>query len=178
MVGQDNQGIKRKKNKFDKARLNLGAIVLILGFLSTLLIPFVTNSDWSTIIKSILSGLLAFGIPELFMIIAIAIMGKDGYNYLKRLFSVLFWRYGPPNEVSLLRYRIGLVMFIVPIIISIIAPYFGSKLVYYEDNKTIIMLVFHFMLLMSLFVLGGDFWEKLRGLFNRKAKINMESLKK
>ena len=64
-------------------RLFWGSIVFISGFLSPLLIPFVIATDLSTGLKSLVSGLLAFGIPELFMIIAVAILGKPGFNYLK-----------------------------------------------------------------------------------------------
>ena len=45
---------------------------------------------------------------------AIAIMGKSGYNLIKdRVFSFLK-KHGPPDRVSPARYRIGLVMFVLP----------------------------------------------------------------
>ncbi|MBW2227735.1 MAG: hypothetical protein JRG99_10595 [Deltaproteobacteria bacterium] len=56
-------------------RLHLGLIVLIIGFLSPLLIPLVTASELPTKWKAVISGCLAVGIPELFSIAAIAIMG-------------------------------------------------------------------------------------------------------
>ncbi len=169
---------KTEKKVVPAGRLNLGAFVLVVGFLTPLLIPLVLKMGWSPGVTSIVSGLLAFGIPELFMIIAIAIMGKEGYNYLKRLFSIIIRRYGPPDEVSLLRYRIGLFMFILPLVLSILAPYIGDKIEFYAHHKTIIMVILHVVLILSLFVLGGDFWEKLRGLFIRRAKIDMQSLSK
>ena len=157
------------------ARLWGGIIILVIGFLSPLLIPLVLSSGFSTGVKSVISGLLAFGIPELFMIIAVGTMGKEGFNYLKRYLSLVIRQYGPPDEVSRIRYRIGLVMFLLPSLVSVVTPYFGNRVAFYENSEVTIMLVLHAMLFLSLFVLGGDFWDKLRGLFNRNAKINFES---
>jgi len=61
-------------------RLRLGLTILIVGWLSPLLIPIVTRTSLATEWKTIISGLLAVGIPEVFTIAAIAIMGKSGYN--------------------------------------------------------------------------------------------------
>jgi len=169
--------MKTTSKKPPTGRLWSGIIVLLVGFLSPLLIPLVLSSGFSTGVKSIVSGLLAFGIPELFMLIAVGIMGKEGFNYLKRYLSLVLRRYGPPDEVSLGRYRIGLFMFILPLIVSIIIPYFGHKVVFFENSEITIMLVLHTMLFLSIFVLGGDFWDKLRGLFIRRAKINFETEK-
>ncbi len=170
--------MKEPEKKSPTSRLWIGIIILLVGFLSPLLIPVVLATEWSTGVKSVISGLLAFGIPELFMIIAVGIMGKDGFNYLKRYLSFVLRKYGPPDVVSPLRYNVGLVMFITPILLSIIAPYFGHKVGFFENSEITIMIVLHVMLIISLFVLGGDFWEKLRGLFIRRAKIDMGSLKK
>ncbi|HBH05034.1 MAG TPA: hypothetical protein DDX92_00340 [Flavobacteriales bacterium] len=147
-----------------KSSIILGTIVMILGFLSPLLIPFVVNSTLSLGLKSLISGLLAFGIPELFMLAGVAIMGKDGFQYLKRILNVLLWRYGPPEYVSPIRYKIGLAMFVFPFIYFNLIPYINLGSVF-DNNTLIINILVHFLWFSSLFVLGGDFWEKLRSLF-------------
>ena len=167
--------MKKTSKKPPTARLWTGIIVLVTGFLSPLLIPLVLSSGLSTGVISVISGLLAFGIPELFMIIAVGIMGKEGFNYFKRYLSLVLRRYGPPDEVSLLRYRIGLFMFFLPLLVSIITPYLGHKVAFFNNSEATIMLVLHGMLFLSLFMLGGDFWDKLRGLFIRGAKIKFET---
>ena len=60
--------------------------ILAIGFLSPLLIPFVARTDWSIGLKSTISEFLAFGIPEVFMLIAVAIMGKQGYEFTQEKF--------------------------------------------------------------------------------------------
>jgi hypothetical protein len=147
------------------SRIRWGAFILVIGFLSPLLIPLVVSSNLSQGIKAILSGALAFGIPEVFMLIAVAIMGKDGFHYLKRYTRLLFKMYGPPDQVSKTRYRIGLILFCIPLIFGFIAPYFLIKVNFYFDNVFLITLFCDIFLVFSLFILGGDFWDKLRSLF-------------
>ena len=109
-------------------RFRLGLTILIGGWLSPLLIPVVTRTSLTTELKTIISGLLAVGIPEVFTVVAIAIMGKSGYNLIKeRIFSLLK-KHGPPDRVSLTRYRIGLAIFVLPILFGWLGPY-GAHLI-------------------------------------------------
>ncbi len=55
-------------------RFRLGATLFIVGFASPLLIPLVTASSLPSAWKAALSGLLALGIPELFSVVAVAVM--------------------------------------------------------------------------------------------------------
>ena len=146
-------------------RLHLGLIVLIIGFLSPLLIPLVTASELPTKWKAVISGCLAVGIPELFSIAAIAIMGKSGFNYIKDRFFRFLKKYGPADRVSRIRHRIGLVMFGLPILFGWLAPYFSSIVPDYDLQGSIVNLIGDVMFISSLFVLGGDFWDKVRSLF-------------
>jgi hypothetical protein len=158
-----------------KGRLIWGGIVFVSGFLAPLLIPWVLSLEISTGMKSLISGLLALGIPELFMLIAVGILGKSGYEYLKQKVFAVFKKYGPPDEVSPLRYGIGLIMFWFPILIALLLPYIAPFTPEVEKIELWIFISGDVILLLSLFVLGGNFWDKLRGLFIRRAKINFES---
>jgi hypothetical protein len=153
------------QQKPPRGRLIWGGIVFVSGFLSPLLIPLVLASGMSSAVKTVVSGLLAVGIPELFMIIAAAILGKSGFKYLKtKIFSWLK-KYGPPDRVSLARYRIGLVFFSIPLLAGLVLPYIWEVVPFIRENLFVIVLSGDIMLLISLFVLGGDFWDKLRSLF-------------
>jgi hypothetical protein len=146
-------------------RLRLGLIVFIVGFLSPLLIPLVTASELPTKWKAVISTCLAVGIPELFSVVAIAIMGKPGYNYIKARFFAFLKKHGPPDKVSPIRYRIGLVMFALPILFGWLAPYVPTIIPGYELQGLIVNIIGDTMLISSFFVLGGDFWDKIRSLF-------------
>ncbi|PLW96414.1 MAG: hypothetical protein C0591_08805 [Marinilabiliales bacterium] len=156
-----------------KGRLILGGIVFISGFLSPLLIPLVIASDLNTGTKSLISGLLALGIPELFMIIAAAILGKPGFAYIKSKIFSWFKKYGPPDFVGPTRYKIGLVMFCLPLIIGFLWPYIELYMPFVVNYSLWIYIGGDVMLFLSLFVLGGNFWDKLRSLFIYKSRAVM-----
>jgi len=152
-------------------RLRLGLIVFVIGFLSPLLIPLVAGSDLSTKWKAVISGCLAVGIPELFSIVAIAIMGKPGYNYIKATFFAFIKKHGPADTVSTARYRIGLLMFILPILYGWLAPYVQTIIPGYDFQGLIVNIIGDVMLVSSFFVLGGGFWDKIRSLFVHTASV-------
>lgn len=148
-----------------QGRLITGTIVFISGFLSPLLIPVVLASSLSSGLKTTLTGLLAIGIPEIFMVIAATILGKEGFSYLKQKIWGFFKKHGPPDHVSRGRYRLGMVLFCIPLILAWALPYFGHHIPYYESNNLWFFIGGDVIFIISFFVLGGEFWEKLRSLF-------------
>jgi len=152
-------------------RFRLGLTILIVGWLSPLLIPLVTRTALATEWKTIIAGLLAVGIPEVFTVAAIAIMGKSGYNLIKdRVFSFLK-KHGPPDRVSPARYRIGLVMFVLPILFGWLGPYGAHRIPGYETHRLVVSVIGDVMFVTSFFVLGGDFWDKVSALFIHNARV-------
>jgi hypothetical protein len=154
-------------------RFKLGLVVLVVGFLSPLTIPLVTASGLPTQWKAIISGALAVGIPEVFTILAITIMGKSGYNFIKERIVSFLKKHGPPDRVSPTRYRIGLVMFVLPVLFGWLGPYGAHHIPGYQDHRILVSLIGDIMLIASLFVLGGDFWDKIRALFIHDAKAHI-----
>ena len=167
------------KNDQPKAgwRFRLGLTILIVGWLSPLLIPLVTRTALATEWKTIISGLLAVGIPEVLTVAAIAIMGKSGYNLIKERIFSFFKKHGPPDRVSLTRYRIGLAMFVLPIVFGWLGPYGAHQIPGYEAYRFTVNVIGDVMLISSLFVLGGDFWDKVRALFIYEAKSHIPGQK-
>lgn len=162
--------------QISKGRLFFGASILVIGFMSPLLIPLVTNTSWSIGVKTTISGLLAFGIPEVFMLIAIAVMGKQGYEYIKEKAFKYLKRFAPPDTVNITRYRIGLVMFSFPLLFGWLQPYLGHFIDFFEDAPTWFYIIGDIVFVTSFFVLGGDFWDKFSGLFKYDVKINKKPL--
>lgn len=151
--------------QISNGRLRLGVIILVVGFLSPLLIPLVTKTGWSVGLKATVSGLLAFGIPEIFMLIAVAVMGKAGYEYIKEKSLKYLKHFAPPDEVSLTRYRIGIVLFTTPLLIGWLQPYLGHFLTVLNEVPLWLDIVGDSIFISSFFILGGNFWDKLSGLF-------------
>lgn len=158
-------------SNFNKTRLIIGGLIFVIGILSPILIPFVAKTNLSTGLKTGISGLLAFGIPEIFMVIAVAIMGKDGYSFLKEKILVKLKIVAPADTVSVNRYRLGLVMFSLPLVLALLQPYIDAFIHIPYQLPAWSFIVSDIIFIMSFFVLGGNFWDKLQGLFSNKAVI-------
>lgn len=154
-----------------KTRFRLGVTIFIIGFCSPALIPLVTAMDLPLKWKATISGALAIGIPELFSVIAIAIMGKPGFLHLKEIIGKFIRKYGPPERVSRSRYRVGLAMFIFPLVMAWLLPYFGHLVPIYRENMIPFSLAGDLLFISSVLVLGGEFWDKLQALFVHGAKV-------
>lgn len=156
-----------------KRRLLMGVGVWILGWILGLaLVPVVNGSDLAQGLKATLSGVLLLGFPKLFLVLAVAIMGKPGFAYLKSLIASHFRRLAPPATVSPTRYRIGLILFVSIIVLGSIGPHIvPDAMSLRRQHPHLVAMAGDFLLIVSLFILGGDFWDKLRALFVREAKV-------
>jgi hypothetical protein len=154
-----------------KKRLYIGGTVFVVGLLSPILVPLVAMTGLSTAWKATLSGLLLLGIPELFMLVAVVILGKAGSEYLKRVLFGFLKRHVIPETVGATRYCIGLIAFFSPIFWGWLAPYFSEFVPIQEYNLTIAV-AGDLFLLTGLVLLGGEFWDKLRSLFFHRAGVN------
>ena len=57
-------------------------------------------------------------------------MGKDGFAELKRRLARFIRRYGPPQTVGTVRYRVGLAMFVAPLLLGWIYDDSGYTVAY------------------------------------------------
>jgi hypothetical protein len=113
----------------------------------------------------LISGALALGIPEVFGIVGVAIMGKSGFETMKHRIFGFLKKHGPADRESLARYRIGLVMFVMPLLFGWLSPYLQGLFPQIDAHRNLLAITGDLLLVASLFVLGGDFWDKVRSLF-------------
>ena len=161
---------KTQITTLSKSRLILGGTVFIGGFFSPLLIPLVVASELSGAWKSLLSAILLVGLPEILMLVSVAILGADGYHFLKEKLWALLKKTAPSAKVSRPRYIFGLILFFVPLIYAWLEPYVGDLNPWLQDNHMIFNITGDLLFVTSLYILGGDFWDKLRALFQYNAK--------
>jgi hypothetical protein len=151
-------------------RLYLGLFFFGLSWLMPLTGLWIANSTLPAAAKAVLIGLLSIGGPEIVGLIAIAILGKDCFEFLmSKAFSFL-QKLAPKGSVSLTRYRIGLIMFVLPLLPWYILAYAPQFLPQTATERLYICLLSDLCFWSSLFVLGGDFWDKLRSLFIYEAR--------
>jgi hypothetical protein len=154
-----------------RGRLIWGGAIFVFGFICPpLFVPVVVGSALPGKWKAALSGLLMLGVPELFMLIAVAILGKPGFHYFKGVIFRFSKHHLVTASVSRTRYFIGLILFVIPISLGWIAPYVSYLISELITHRLIFAVVGDLILLVSLFVLGGEFWDKLRALFIYDAK--------
>ena len=110
---------------------------------------------------------------EIMLVAAAAVAGKDGFATIKGTVLLFLRSHGPPRIVSRTRYRVGLVLFVAPILLGWVSPYLGDQFPVLRDNPKVIAITGDVVLLVGLFVLGGEFWEKLRSLFVHEADVVM-----
>jgi hypothetical protein len=151
-------------------RFHLGMALIVLALLSPLAIPLVTLLPLPLAWKATISGLLLVGLPEALSLLAVALLGKAGFNYLKEKIFRILKGYALPKEVSRARYRLGLAMFILPLFLGWLGAYVFHLIPGYAEHRFAINIIGDLIWLASLFVLGGDFWDKVRSLFIYQAK--------
>lgn len=155
-------------------------VVSLLGM--PILVPLFALLGFSATFMASFTAIGAV-VAELMLVAGAAIAGKQGFAEIKRIVFQVFKRYGPPQEVSKPRYIIGLVMFVVPLVFAFVSPYLehfqaaqyipgdlGQHIPGRAENVFTFALAGDIMLMTSLFVLGGDFWDKLRSLFVHDAR--------
>jgi hypothetical protein len=150
-------------------RLVLGIALLVLGLISPAGTFLVAATDWPTSVKTLLGGILLFGL-EIMAIPAAALMGKENFDRIVSAAKRLLKSMKPAGGVGRRRYAIGLVLFVGPLLFAWIASYVPAWLPQDYAARVWVNLALDCATLTSLFVLSGDFWDKLRALFLYEAR--------
>ncbi len=149
-----------------KYRVGIGLVAFnALSYLAIALLPVfgVSGGTLATV-----SGALVIAAESAFLG-AVALLGREFFEKIKARVKSWFARPAvPPRPVSRGRHRAGVI-----ILLSSILPYFAAEiglfLGYPRDHHTAwivgLLLSSDLLFVAGLFVLGGDFWERLKKLF-------------
>lgn len=148
----------------------LGIALLILSAVLPLLGFWVARLDLHVAIKGTIIGLLTLGAPEVLIIASVALLGKDAFDLITGKIRTALHRIKPSGPVSRLRYTIGLVLFLLPLIPTYVMAYTPHLLPDDSPFRLYINIGADLLFIVSLFILGGDFWDKLTALFVYDAK--------
>lgn len=155
-------------------RFKLGIFILCLVPTLWLLVPIAASLDVPGSRIAALTGAL-FIVNKVLLLLVVAVMGKAGFQEMKkRLFGYVAGLAPAADvEISPTRHRIGLLMFCLPLISSFLEPYLDAFAPGLRPHSWALQLLGDALLVGSFFVLGGNFWEKLRALFIRKARVTI-----
>lgn len=149
-------------------RIKTGFTIFIAGIVWPVVLPIMPLLGLSTEFIAAFTGVMLVA-AEVMMVIAAAIAGKDGFVYIKHRISGFIKAYGPPQVVSAVRYKIGLVVIALPLLYAFLSPYIGKYIPGMADYRMVYAVAGDILILIGLFLVGGDFWDKLRALFMHKA---------
>ena len=153
-------------------RFYIGLAIFIASFfmlpIGLTLRGFVADSFWKGFI------LASFWISAPIMkITSIAILGKASYAWINYKVHYIYHHIAKPHQVTRLRYNIGLFLFILPFLPNYMISFMPQLAPVSLHTRYLIIVISDVVFLFSLFVLGGDFWDKLRALFIYKAKAKI-----
>lgn len=137
-----------------------------------LILPFLEVSGADSI--SMVSSLLI--LSELLFLAAVAILGKPFIKMLKeRILSVFKRTPGPVRPIGRLRHTIGLILFfcslIMPTLFLEIFLFMSSSPL--DHDLTLYGLItFDLIFIASIFILGEEFWDKLKKLFEWEGTVS------
>lgn len=153
-------------------RFKLGIAIICLMLGSWLMVPIVAAMGVPGSRIAALTGVL-FISNKILLIVVIAVMGKAGFQQLKSKIFGYVSSIAPTMdaEVGPVRHRIGVVMFFLPLISSFLEPYVDSIWPGLRPNLWQLQMLGDVIFIGSFFVLGGNFWEKVRALFIRRARV-------
>ena len=151
-------------------RLYIGLGVFALSFFSLPIGLFLQQFVTEHYMKHIVIGIFWLIAPTM-KITSVAILGKPSYLYIKYKFQSHFVRIFKTRHESRTRYTIGLIMFVIPVVPTYIMAYAPVLFSSVFSIRLILNISFDVIFIASLFVLGGDFWDKLKALFVFSAKV-------
>ncbi len=151
-------------------RFKLGIAIFIFAFALYLLIPLAAVMKVSAGMIAALTGALLIG-NKVLLLVVIAVLGKSGFQQLKHKVLGYVTVLAPTRTVGPIRHWIGVIMFCLPLLSSFLEPYIDAIAPGLRPNRWELQLLGDVLLVASFFVLGGNFWDKVRALFVRTAQI-------
>lgn len=147
-------------------RLKLGIALVVVGNLLFFTSAWIAWMPWSAGVKATLWSILFFT-PEAFTLMGAAVMGRENYEMFRLKAAAVIRRIKPPGNVSLLRHRVGLALLATPLLPAYVQAFKPEWLPDHSAYRWQVMVAAHLLAIGGLFLLGGDFWDKLHALFTR-----------
>lgn len=151
-------------------RYRAGIALLTLSVVCPLIAIPVAYTSLPTAVKGTIMGLLTVGAPEVFTLLAVAVLGKENFNRIKlQVLGKL--KALKPAPASRGQYYVGLCMMLLPIIPTYIMAYAPSYLPDQSPQRLYVSIASDLIFVIGAFVAGGDMWDKMRALFVYDARV-------
>jgi hypothetical protein len=151
-------------------RFYAGVAAMVLSVvmpLSALVVPVL---GLSTAQSTLLAGILLAGGPEVLCILAVALLGKDTFRYFAHRVMTALRRAVIDQPASKARYYAGLVVILVSWLPAYIYAY-APAVMPGGNVRIYVLAAMDLAFVVSVFLMGGEFWEKVRRIFIYEGKI-------
>jgi hypothetical protein len=120
--------------------------------------------------SAFLAGILVAGCPEVLCILAVAFLGKETFQYFTHKAKSALRRVVLDRPASRTRYYVGLAI----VLVSWLPAYFYAYLPQFMPGgnaRIYILAGMDLAFVASVFLMGGEFWEKVRRIFIYEGRI-------
>jgi len=159
-------------------RYYLGLFLFILHLILPILaLIFVPMLGLSTGVSTLLYGLSVAGGPDVLLIAAAALLGKDNLSYLFSKLGSGFKNLVKWDQVTPKRYRVGVWLLVISVVTSLAIFYIFPASLRDGNQPGIgfyVTVGADILFIISFFVLGAEFWGKLQALFQFNARVVVE----
>jgi hypothetical protein len=117
-----------------------------------------------------LAGILVAGGPEVLILLAAAVLGRENFDRIvgaaQRFVVTAFFS----RPVSKPRYYFGVALSLVTMVPVYLAGYV-PMLLPTGEGRIVVLAVADLLFILSIFIMGGEFWGKFRRLFVWEGKV-------
>ena len=156
-------------------RFYTGLVLFVLGMILPILgLVIVPTLGLDPAVSAALIGLSLVGGPDVLLIAAGALMGKENLDFLFSKLGGWFKRLVKWDRVSARRYRTGVWLFWISILGGFAFFYLFPSTIFQGGQPgwgAYMLVAVDILLLISFFVLGAEFWGKLQALFVYDSRI-------
>ncbi len=145
-------------------RFYSGMTAMVLSVILPLCAVLVPMLGLSTAQSALLAGLLLAGAPEVLCILAIALLGKETFQYFAHRAKQAFRRAVLDRPVSKAQYYAGLAIILVSWLPAYIYAY-SPAVMPGGDTRIYILAAMDLAFVASAFLMGAEFWDKVRRIF-------------
>ncbi|WER50585.1 transporter suffix domain-containing protein [Cupriavidus sp. WKF15] len=151
-------------------RLRAGIGLLVLAYGAWLAVPVAATAGASPTQVATLTGAIVVA-NKIMLLASVAVMGKPGFMRVKAIVLRYLRRAASGDPIGPVRHALGLAMFCLPLLSAMLEPYVDAIWPDLRPKLWEAQLLGDVMLVASVFVLGGEFWNKVRALFIRTARV-------
>lgn len=155
-------------------RLGVGLFILHL-ILPLLALVFVPLLGLPSDISAVLFGLSVVGAPDVLLVAAAAVMGKEGLSQLLGKLGPWFKRLVAWDSVTRRRYKVGLWVLAAAVVVPAVVIYVWTDSIVDSAGQTswgfYAIVASDIAFLVSFMILGAPWWDRIRALFTFDATI-------